>query len=46
MKPIALAFSLIRNDIVRQLEDNELVVDIVQKPIATDSLMANVAQSI
>jgi hypothetical protein len=28
------------------LEDNELVVDIVQKPVAIDSLMAKVAQDI
>jgi hypothetical protein len=29
-----------------ELEDNKLVVDIVQKPIAIDSLMTKVAQSI
>jgi hypothetical protein len=28
------------------LEDNELIVDIVQKPVAIDSLMAKVAQDI
>jgi hypothetical protein len=28
------------------MEDNELVVDIVQKPIAIDLLMAKVAQGI
>ena len=36
----------INHDIIRELEDNELVVDIVQKPIAIDSLMAKVAQDI
>jgi DNA-binding response OmpR family regulator len=36
----------VNHDIVRELEDNELVVDIVQKPIAIDLLMAKVAQDI
>ena len=31
---------------VKEMEDNELVVDIVQKPIAIDSLMAKVAHGI
>ncbi len=34
------------HDIAKELEDNELIVDIVQKPIAIDSLTAKVAQSI
>jgi len=34
------------HDIIRELEDNELVVDVVQKPVAIDSLMAKVAQGI
>ena len=34
----------VNDDIARELEDNKLVVDIVQKPIAIDSLMAKVAQ--
>jgi hypothetical protein len=36
----------VNHDIVRELEDNELVIDIVQKPIAIDSLMVIVAQDV
>ncbi|MBV9176388.1 MAG: hypothetical protein JO297_05070, partial [Nitrososphaeraceae archaeon] len=36
----------VNHDIIRELEDNELVLDIVQKPIAINSLMAKVAQGI
>jgi len=36
----------VNDDIVRQLEDNELAVGIVQKPIAIDSLMAKVAHGV
>jgi len=36
----------VNHDIIRELEDNKLVVDIVQKPIAIDSLIAKVAQDI
>ena len=36
----------VSHDIVRELEDNELVIEIVQKPVAIDSLMAKVAQDI
>ena len=36
----------INHDIIRELEDNELVIDVVQKPIAIDSLMAKVAQGV
>ncbi|HZA07100.1 MAG TPA: response regulator [Nitrososphaeraceae archaeon] len=36
----------VSHDIIKEMEDNELVVDIVQKPIALDSLMAKVAQGI
>ena len=36
----------VNHDIAKELEDSELIVDIVQKPIAIDSLMAKVAQSI
>jgi hypothetical protein len=32
------------HDIIRELEDNELVVDIVQKPIDIDSLTAKIAE--
>ena len=34
------------SDMIRQLKDNEFIIDIVQKPIAIDSLMAKVAQGI
>ena len=33
-------------DIIRELEDNQLVIDIVQKPIAIDSLVTRVEQSV
>ena len=36
----------VNDDIVTELEDNELVIDIVQKPIPIDLLMAKVAQDI
>ena len=36
----------VNHDIIRELEDNELVIDVIQKPIAIDSLMAKVAQGI
>ncbi|MFL6366828.1 MAG: response regulator [Nitrososphaeraceae archaeon] len=44
VKIIMITAYKVNHDIVRQLEDNELVIDIVQKPIAIDSLMAKVAQ--
>ena len=40
VKIIMITAYEVNHDIVRELEDNELVVDIVQKPIAIDSLMA------
>jgi CheY-like chemotaxis protein len=43
VKIIMITAYEVYHDIVRQLEDNELVIDIVQKPIAIDSLMAKVA---
>jgi CheY-like chemotaxis protein len=46
VKIIIITAYEINHDIIRELEDNELVVDIVQKPIAIDSLMAKVAQGI
>ena len=46
VKIIIITAYEVNHDIIRELEDNELVVDIVQKPIAIDSLMAKVAQSI
>jgi hypothetical protein len=36
----------VNHDIARELEDNELVIDIVQKPVDIDSLTAKVAQTI
>ena len=44
VKIIVITAYEVNHDIVRQLEDNELVIDIVQKPTAIDSLMAKVAQ--
>jgi CheY-like chemotaxis protein len=46
VKIIMITAYEVNHDIIRELEDNELVVDIVQKPIAIDSLMAKVAQDI
>ena len=46
VKIIIITAYEVSHDIIKELEDNELVVDIVQKPIALDSLMAKVAQGI
>lgn len=46
VKIIIITAYEVNHDIIRELEDNELVVDVVQKPIAIDSLMAKVAQGI
>ena len=46
VKIIMITAYEVNHDIVKELEDNELVIDIVQKPIAIDSLMAKVAQGI
>jgi DNA-binding response OmpR family regulator len=46
VKIIMITAYEVNHDIIRELEDNELVVDIVQKPVAIDSLMAKVAQGI
>jgi CheY-like chemotaxis protein len=46
VKIIIITAYEVNHDIVRQLEDNKLVIDIVQKPIAIDLLMAKVAQDI
>jgi CheY-like chemotaxis protein len=46
VKIIMITAYEVNYDITRKLEDNELVVDIVQKPIAIDSLIAKVAQGI
>jgi CheY-like chemotaxis protein len=46
VKIIMITAYQVDHDIATELEDNELVVDIVQKPIAIDFLTAKVAQSI
>jgi response regulator RpfG family c-di-GMP phosphodiesterase len=46
VKIIMITAYEVNHDIIRELEDNELVIDVVQKPIAIDSLMAKVAQGI
>jgi CheY-like chemotaxis protein len=46
IKIIMITAYEVNHHIVRELEDNELVIDIVQKPIAIDSLMVKVAQGI
>jgi response regulator RpfG family c-di-GMP phosphodiesterase len=46
VKIIMITAYHVDHDIATELEDNELVVDIVQKPIAIDSLTAKVAQTI
>jgi CheY-like chemotaxis protein len=46
VKIIIITAYEINHDIIRELEDNELVVDLVQKPVDIDSLMAKVAQDI
>ena len=44
VKIIMITAFHVDHDITRELEDNELVVDIIQKPIAIDSLNAKVTQ--
>jgi response regulator RpfG family c-di-GMP phosphodiesterase len=46
VKIIMITAYQVDHNIVTELEDNELIVDIVQKPIAIDSLTAKVAQTI
>ena len=46
VKIIMITAYEVNHDILREMEDNELVVDIIQKPIAIDSLMVKVAQDI
>ena len=46
VKIIMITAYEVNYDIIRELEDSELVVDIVQKPIAIDSLMTKVVQGI
>jgi DNA-binding response OmpR family regulator len=42
VKIIMITAYEVNHDIIRELEDNELAADIVQKPIAIDHLMAKV----
>ena len=46
VKIIIITAYEVSHDLIKEMEDNELVVDIVQKPIAIDLLMAKVAQGI
>jgi CheY-like chemotaxis protein len=46
VKIIMITAYEVNYDIVKGLEDNQLVIDIVQKPIAIDSLTAKIAQGI
>jgi response regulator RpfG family c-di-GMP phosphodiesterase len=46
VKIIMITAYEVNHDIARELKENEYVIDIVQKPIAIDSLMAKVAQGI
>jgi DNA-binding response OmpR family regulator len=46
VKIIMITAYEVNHDIVRKLKDNKFVIDIVQKPIAIDSLMAKAAQGI
>ena len=46
VKIIMITAYEVNHDILREMEDNELVVDIIQKPIAIDSLMVKVGQDI
>jgi response regulator RpfG family c-di-GMP phosphodiesterase len=46
VKIIIITAYEVNHDIIREMEDNQLVIDIVQKPITIDSLMAKVAQGI
>ena len=36
----------VNDDIARELEDNKLVIDIIQKPIDIDSLIAKITHCI
>jgi CheY-like chemotaxis protein len=46
VKIIMITAYEVNHDIARELEDNELVIDIVQKPVDIDSLTAKIVQSI
>jgi DNA-binding response OmpR family regulator len=44
VKIIMITAYEVNDDIARELEDNELVIDIIQKPVDIDSLTAKIAQ--
>jgi response regulator RpfG family c-di-GMP phosphodiesterase len=46
VKIIMITAYEVNHDIARELEDNELVIDIVQKPVDVDSLTAKIVQGI
>src|SRR5919199_1075315 len=46
VKIIMITAYEVDSDMIRELKNNEFIIDIVQKPIAIDSLMAKVAQHI
>ena len=46
VKIIMITAYEVNHDIIRELENNELVVDIVQKPVDIDSLTAKITQYI
>jgi CheY-like chemotaxis protein len=46
VKIIMITAYEVNHDIARELEDNELVIDIVQKPVDIDSLTAKIVQGI
>jgi DNA-binding response OmpR family regulator len=46
VKIIMITAYEVNHDIVRELEDNELVIDIVQKPVDIDLLTAKIVQGI
>jgi CheY-like chemotaxis protein len=46
VKIIMITAFEVNHDIARELEDNELVIDIVQKPVDIDSLTTKITQYI
>ncbi|MDQ3903049.1 MAG: response regulator [Thermoproteota archaeon] len=46
VKIIMITAYEVNDEVTRELEDNKLLVDVVQKPIAIDSLMAKVAERV
>jgi DNA-binding response OmpR family regulator len=44
VKIIMITAYEVNDNIARELEDNELVIDIIQKPVDIDSLTAKIAQ--